>query len=218
MSEGLKRGLVIFGALAVIAGSCTWIYFAQTTETKLNTVLHQRVGEILAEQTAELAGHHGKVVTIAIPTREWPELKVQLKAFNAHLKKLGQFEVRDYEMDTKDQPKYGLGTGLSGRRYVRTVNKNTNAVVVVSFIGAPKLDKEDLAELKAQPKLIAEARGTDTLPKLFKQKLIDVAVVMRFQFPSPGPENPRTPDEWFARRYQIVTATNAHFLPKPEGE
>lgn len=211
-----KNTLTAIVAVAVIAGACCWIYFGQVNAAKYNLALHQRVGEVLAEQAAEIAGGKGKVVTIAIETKEWPELKTQIEAFNTTLATLGKFEVRDYEVDTKDQPKYGVGTGLSGRRYVRTVLKNKDAAVFVSFIGAPKLDEAEMTELGMKPKLVAEARSTDNLPKLFKHELIQVAVAARYQYPSPAPENPKTADEWFTKHYQIVTAKTAHTLPKPE--
>ncbi len=215
-----KNTLTAIAAIGVIAAACSWIYFGQANAAKHNIILHQRVGEVLAEQTVELIGTKGKVVTIAIATKEWPELKTQIEAFNKRLATLGKFEVRDYEMDTKDQPKYGVGTGLSARRYIRTVKKNENADVFVSFIGAPKMDEAERAELEAgkKPKLIAESRGTDNLIKLFKHELIHIAVASRYQYPSPGPENPKTPDEWFTKQYQIVTPKTANTLPKPEAD
>jgi len=30
--------------------------------------------------------------------------------------------------------------------------------------------------------------------------------VPRYEFPAPGPENPKTPQEWFDKRFQIVTS------------
>ncbi|TAL06339.1 MAG: hypothetical protein EPO07_02015 [Verrucomicrobia bacterium] len=216
MTENFKRGLTAVAAVAVIAASALWIYRAQTSDRKQNVALHTHIGEVLAEQTAALAGKKARVVTLSIETKEWPELKTQIAAFKAQLKKLGDYEVREYEMDTKDQPKYGVGSGLSGRRYVRTVNKNKTADIFVSFIGAPHMTKEDLAELETKPKLVVEARAVDNLSKLFQHQILEVAVVSRFQFPSPAPEKPKTTEEWFIKRYQIVTATNAAGLPKPE--
>jgi len=216
MTDNFKRGLTAVAAVAVIAASAFWIYHEQTSDRKQNVALHTHIGEVLAEQTAALAGKKARVVTLSIETKEWPELKTQIAAFKAQLKKLGDYEVREYEMDTKDQPKYGVGSGLSGRRYVRTVNKNKTADIFVSFIGAPHMTKEDLAELETKPKLVVEARAVDNLSKLFQHQMIEVAVVSRFQFPSPAPEKPKTTGEWFIKRYQIVTATNAAGLPKPE--
>ena len=204
------------GCILVIIASCVAIYFTQFRAVKFNVGLHQRIGEVLAEQTARLIGTKGKVVVIAIETREWPELKRQLEAFNATLAKLGDFEVREYELDPKDQPKYSVGSGLSGRRYVRTVNKNTDAAVFVSFIGAPSFKEGDREQLSFSPKLIVESRSIDDISGLFSEGLLDVAVVSRFKFPAPSPKSPSTPDEWFTKQYQIVTTQTAPLLPKPQ--
>jgi len=216
MKSGLKQRLVGAAAIAVILASCTWIYFTQIKTARHNVGLHQKVGEVLAEQAAQLVGKKGHVVTIAISTKEWPELKTQIDAFKAKLKQLGDYELREYELDTKDQPKYGVGSGLSGRRYVRTVKKNLNADLFVSFVGAPKLTSDEAAELVKKPRLIAESRSGDNLPGLFERKLIDVAVVSRFEFPAPGPEKPTTPEQWFTKRYQVLTASPGGSLSKAE--
>ena len=50
-----------------------------------------------------------------------------LTSFRRALKKLGDYEIKEHELDTKDQAKYGLGAGLSGRRFVRTVKNNPGA-------------------------------------------------------------------------------------------
>lgn len=216
MTSQAKRILSVAFLVAVIAAACAWIYFAEIKTKQHNVALHQRIGEVLAEQTAALIGKKGKVVMISIENKDWPELKTQIESFNAALKKLGTYEVREYKMDTKDQPKYGVGSGLSWRRYVRTVKKNENADVFVSFVGAPKVSDEESGELEKKPKLIVESRSTDNLPKLFEKQLVQIAVVSRFQFPSPVKENPRTPQEWFTKRYQIVVAAGVAALPKAE--
>ena len=168
---------------------------------------------LLAEAPSVL---YRRAINELIAAKEWPELKIQIDAFKAALKKLGQYEVREYEMDTKDQPKYGLGSGLSGRRYVRTVKKNEKADLFVSFVGAPKLSSEEVAELGNKPMLIVESRSGENLYGLFQDKLVVAAVVSRFQFPAPAPEKPHTPDEWFVKRYQILTPDDVKILPKAE--
>lgn len=216
MSSSAKKTLISLAAVLVIIGSAAWIYWHEFKVPKHDAELHTRVGEVMAEQTAMIAGKTGKIVLIAIPTSGEPELKTQLDAFRARLKTLGDFHLREYEMDTKDQDKYGVGTGLSGRRYVRTANKNLDAAAVVSFIGAPHMKDEDIAELQKVPKLIAEVRSVDHLPKLFKKELISVAVASRFNFPAPGPITSRTAQERFDKRYQIVVAANVAVIPKSE--
>jgi len=216
MNSQHKNRVVAGLAIAVIAGSCVWIYFSQFRKTSHNQDLHRYIGEIMADQAAKILGPKGHIVAMAIDTKDWPELKIQTDAFKAKLKKLGQYEIREYEMDTKDQPKYGVGSGLSGRRYVRTVRKNLKADLFVSFIGAPKLTTEEIAELGGKPKLLAESRSGDNLPTLFENKLIVAAVVSRFQFPAPGPEKPHTIAEWFHKRYQIVTPQTVQGLQTRE--
>jgi hypothetical protein len=214
MTPKFKNWLIGSLSVAVILGSAAWIYFTQLHAAKHDIGLHRYIGEVLAEETVAALGKKGHVVAIAIDTREWPELKTQIDAFKEKLKKSGDFQLREYQLDTKDQPKYGVGTGLSGRRYVRTVNKNPEADLFVSFVGAPKLTDEEVAELKKKPKLIVESRSGDNVPGLFDRKLLTCAVVSRFQFPAPGPEKPHSPAEWFTKRYQVLTADTAAKIPK----
>ena len=211
-----KNGIVGGLAVATIVASCLWIYFSQFRAAQHNVGLHQHIGQVLAQQAAAAAGKKGHVVAIAIDARDWPELQTQINAFKTELKKLGDYEIKEYQLDTKDQPKYGVGSGLSGRRYVRTVKKNPNADVFVSFVGAPKLTAEEVADLPNKPKLVLESRSGDYVGELFQKQLALAAVVARFQFPAPAPEKPRTPEEWFIKRYQLLTAQNVSLLPKAD--
>ncbi len=217
MTQHIKNTLLAVASLVVIAASGAWIYFHEFRAPKHDVRLHQRVGEIMAEQTAKLVGPKGRLVLITIPTGPEPELKTQLEAFRAMLKKLGTYEIKDHELDTKDQAKYGLGAGLSGRRFVRTVKNNPKADGIVSFVGAPKLSESELAELTKMPKFIAETKSPDHLPKLFDKQIIQVAIASRFTFPAPGPMSPKTPQEWFDKRYQIVLADSARAIQPSEG-
>ena len=159
-----KNALIAIASLLVIAGSASWIYYREFKAPKHDVGLHRRVGEVMAEQTVKLVGTKGRLVLITIPTGPEPELKTQLEAFRATLKKIGNYEIKEHELDTKDQAKYGLGAGLSGRRFVRTVKNNPKADAIISFVGAPKLSDEEIAELTKTPKFIAETRSPDHLP------------------------------------------------------
>lgn len=209
-----KTALLAALCLAAIAGAGLWIYRTEFAGPQFNRTLHQAVGRVLAEETATLLGHTGKVVIIAIELADLPELKVQLEEFSRTLKRFPQIKIKEtYRLETDDKPKYSFGTGLSARRFVRIVNKNTTADAIVSFVGAPALSPEHLAQLKTSPKFIAESRSADKLKKLFEQKVIQAAVVSRFEFPTPVKGAPRSPREWFDQRFQVVTASNAVRLP-----
>ena len=209
-----RQLLTIFFCVAAIAASAFWIYRTQFAAPKFNVALHEAVGRVMAEETARMLGNKGKVVVISIELAGVPELKAQLAAFERALKKFpGVVLHKKYPLETDDKPKYSFGSGLSGRRYVRIVNKNLEADAFVSFVGAPALAPDELKELKKLPPLLAEARSADKLKKPFDQKVLTAAVVQRFQFPTPVKGTPRTSQEWFDQRFQIITATNASNLP-----
>ena len=214
-----KQLLLAGACLLVVAGCAVWTWRTQFAAPRFNVVLHQSVGRALAGETARLVNNSGKVVVIAIELAAVPELKAQLDEFERTLHRFPHIKLeKSYKLETDDKPKYSFGTGLSGRRFVRIVNKNPDADAVVSFIGAPMLSGDEVAQLKKTPLFIAEARSVDKLKSLFDQKILHAAVVSRFQFPTPIKGKPRTPQEWFDQRFQIVTTNNAAELPTGKGE
>lgn len=213
----LIRQLLLMGlCLALIAGAAWSIYRTQFNVTKFNVKLHEGIGRALAEETVRALDGKGEVVGISIELAGVPELKTQIRAFELELRKHPKIKLQKlYTFETDDKPKYSFGAGLSGRRYVRVVNKNLSADAFVSFIGAPTLTTEEVAQLQKRPKFIAEVREPEKVKALFKQKVIHAAVVTRFQFPTPNKNTPRTAAQWFEQRFQIVTASTAHELPDP---
>src|ERR1051326_7814287 len=154
MTSKAKNGFLAIGSAFIIPASAFLIFYQQVETPKHNVALHQRVGEVMAEQTARILERTGRILLITIPVGGQPELQTQLKAFRSTLKQLGDFHLKEHELDTKDQPKYGIGTGLSSRRFVRTVKNNPDTDVLVSFVGAPHLSDEEVAELKHLPKFL----------------------------------------------------------------
>jgi len=215
-NASVKNGVLVVGSILVIAASSFWIYRKHFAAPRINVALHQAVGRVMAEETAGLLNNEGKIVVIAV---ESPELRVQLEAFE---KTLGQFKKvtikKTYMVDTENKPKYGPGSGLSGPRLVRIVNKNPNADAIVSFIGAADISEAEIGQLQARPRLIAESRSAENLKTLFDKQLLHVAVVSRFQFPAPVEGNPGTLRQWFDKRFQIVRPESAATLPSSAAE
>jgi hypothetical protein len=215
MSSSLKdrkQALVAAASVMVIAASTTWIYLHHFRGPGVNEVLHIGVGQVMAQETARLLGNHGKIMIVTIDPKKFPELKVQMETFHKTLKSLGKFSVeRTFTLDTEDKQKYRTGAGLSGRRFLRIVAKSSTADAIVSFVGAPDLSSEETATVTKWPKFIAETRSPEKLKNLFEKKVIQAAVVSRFDFPSPGTVKPKTPSEWFTNRFQVIT--NAASLP-----
>ena len=209
-----KKWITAAGLLAVIAGASLWIYFHHFAAPQFNVTLHKAVGRVMAEETARLLNRHGKLVLIAIETPAGSELQIQLKEFEKALKAFsGMAIAKNYTLETDKKPKYGVGSGLSARRFIRIVNKNTTADAIVSFVGAPDLSDDEMRQLEAKPKFIAEARSAEKLKKLFDKQVLHAAVVSRFQFPSPVEGKPSSPRQWFDKRFQIITTENAASLP-----
>ncbi len=204
-----KQKWLAVGALLVTAASGFCVYYTQSRPTELNAPLNQGVGEMLAEETAHLVGPHGTVAIVTVEGHEVPELKVQINAFQKHLKELGNISVKDQvRVDPGDNPKYRAGAGLSARHFLKIARKNTGVDALVSFIGAPPLSDEEIAEMKSIPKFIAETHSPEKLARLFQKNILQVAIVPRYEFPAPGPRKPRTNREWFDHCFQIVAATN----------
>jgi hypothetical protein len=205
--------------ILISAASLGWIYFRQFAAPKVNVALHTAVAQVMAEQTAQVLGGRGKIVVIAMDTPKGSELKIQLEEFERALKHFPGVTIsKTYMLETENRPKYGPGSGLSGRRFVRAVNKNTTADAMVSFVGAPDLSDEEIGQLQARPKFIAETRSAAKLRKLFDKQLIHVAIVSRYQFPAPVEGNPVTLRQWFDKRFQILTAEAVSALPAATAE
>jgi len=209
-----KEILLLSGSLAAIIGSCLWIYFTQFAQPAFNVPLHQRVGEVLAQETARLIHTQGQVVVVTMDASKEPELKAQMQIFEKTLKKLGPISIKELPVETDDKPHYRTGAGLSSRRFLRILKKSATADAIVSFIGAPRMTEEELAQVDRAPKFVAECRSPDRIKRLFDKKLLQVAVVNRIEYPAPVKHNPKTPKQWFEKYYQVVTAENASILPK----
>ncbi len=107
-------------------------------------------------------------------------------------------------LDPGDNPKYRPGSGLSAKRFLKIVRKNAGADAIVSFVGAPELSDEELAQMKSVPKFIAEAHSPEKFTNLLEKKILLAAIVPRYEFPAPGPKKPATGRQWFDHYFQIL--------------
>ena len=213
-NQAVKKWITGAGSVAVIAGASLWIYFHHFAAPQFNVSLHQAVGRVMADETARLVNRRGKLVLIIIETPAGSELQIQVKEFEKALKAFSGISIaKSYTLETDKKPKYGVGSGLSARRFIRIVNKNTTMDAIVSFVGAPELSDDEMRQLEAKPKFIAEARSAEKLKKLFEKEILHAAVVSRFQFPSPVEGKPATSRQWFDKRFQLITTENAASLP-----
>ena len=147
-----------------------------------------------------------------------PDCAAPLRAFEKALKALGPMSVKELPMDTEDKPQYRTGAGLSSRRFLRLLKKTGTAKAIVSFIGAPRMTDDELAQVEKAPKFVAECRSPDKVKKLFEKNILHVAVINRFDYPAPIKHNPKTPKQWFEKYYQVIKTETASDLPKYSGD
>jgi len=205
-----KQALLAAGAIIAILASAAWIYWFEFGASTQNVKLHQAVGQVIAEETSRLVGHLGKIVVVTVDNHTAPELKIQIDSFQNHLKQLGGITIKDIiVLDPGYNPKYRPGAGLSAKRFLKIVRKNPGADGIVSFVGSPELTAEELTQMKAVPKFIAETHSPEKLVNLLEKKILLSAIVPRFEFPAPGPRKPQTSRQWFDRYFQILSPETA---------
>src|SRR3989442_7348244 len=138
ISRRTKAWLVAIAFIAVIDFCAIWTYRTQFVAPKFNVVLHQAVGRVIAEETSRLLDKRGKIIIVAMEFAKVPEMRVQIDAFKEALQSIGGgiSVKKTYKLQTEKQPKYGLCSGVSSRRYVCIVKQKTDTDAILSFIRA----------------------------------------------------------------------------------
>jgi hypothetical protein len=201
-----KQKLIASAAIIAILVSAFFIYRTQFAGHSQNAKLHQAVGQVMAEETSRLVGPAGKILLVTTDNRTAPDLKIQIEAFRKRLALLGSITIKDtLVLDPGDSPKYRPGAGLSAKHFLKIVRKNGDVNALVSFVGAPELTDQEMAQMKTVPKFIAETHSPERLTKLLEKKVLLSAIVPRFEFPAPGPHKPETSRQWFDRYFQVIS-------------
>jgi hypothetical protein len=204
MTPRIKKGLQATGLILVIAASLysLYPYVAGPAES---SPLHERLGEVMAEQTAELLAHTGKVAVITLHSSEFPILQAQLNGFKRALRRSRIQVEKVIVLDTKGSAKYGPGRGLSSQKFLRIRDHYRNVDALVSFVGVPDLGDQDLKNLQGPgPKIVAEAKFSERLEKLLENQIVQAAVVPRFVFPAPVSKRSHSAKDEFQLYFQVV--------------
>src|SRR5262245_61434467 len=208
-----KQWLIAAISLIAILAAGLSIHFHLRQPDRGDTPpMDQIVGETLAEEVIDALGGTGRIVLVTLEKGRLADLDKYVDAFRHRIYKTPIKIANTDEISSEKAGKYGPGSGMSAKRFVRIMEKHRNVDAIVSFVGTPDGEDKELENLKAPVvKFIAFSRAPDDIDELFKNKLLTSAIVPRFQFPAPGSEKPRSRAEWFAKYYQIVRADT----PKP---
>jgi len=200
------KNLVAVGAIVAIVAAGVVIYHnTRPPKDEVKLSLQEAIGEALAEETIKATESKGKIVLITLEEGQSPELDQYVAAFKDRIYDTPVKIARTDHISDEKSGKYGPGSGMSGKRFVRIIKKYPEADAIVSFVGTPDGEDEALKEVTAPvPKFIAFSRAPDDIDEMFDDKLLFAAVVPRFEFPAPGPEKPKTKQEMFQKYYQVV--------------
>lgn len=184
----------------------------------INRKPHQALGQVLAEEAGKLLGVGGKVTVITRDTTTFknPAIDAQLDGFKETLKR--DRITLAATIVTRLNP-ISLVSAPEGD-FFNAMKKQTDADVIVSFMGPPVLNEAQVAKLgERRPKVIALCSGTMplrvNLKRLFDQKLLHAAVLSR-DHALAGPPLSDAPRDWFDRLYQLVTPASLAEVPLPD--
>jgi hypothetical protein len=200
--------LITLILLAAIIAAVVSIFFQlRKPQDDRTPPMDQIIGEALAEEVAHALANTGQIVLVTLEKGQSPELDKCVDAFKHRIYKTPIKVANTDKISSEKAGKYGPGSGMSGKRFVRIMRKYPPTHLIVSFVGTPDGEDKELRDLGPPlPQFIAFSRAPDDIDELFQHKLLVAAIVPRFQFPAPGPEKPKTNREWFEKYYQVVRA------------
>ncbi len=240
-----NRPRVISSALLAIAlagGAIFWTLHSPRASSASKPL--EGLGAALAQAAIQAVGNHGQIVLVTfslvqsrppgfpapagsqtmdpahpVAAPAAPPIQPQLDGFRNALRAYPGVVIIGTE-----SVELGLAPGAlatpdrdSVANYFELATKYPNADAIVSLTDAPNLDPEDLRRLpKHLPKVITLANISDVpnLRRLFEAGVLHTAILPRRE-PAPETAPPRTPAEWFARYFWVVTPANIDLLPKP---
>jgi TusA-related sulfurtransferase len=170
---------------------------------------HEALGQVLAEEALKQMGPGARLMVIARDpqTYQMPAAVAQYAGFQGALKQAGKSAavVRLVKMDPLRV------VGVAPGEFADLLRQSKEADVIVSFLGPPVLDGEQLAKLGAKrPRVLAVCSGAMparvNLKTIFDQKLLQAAVVSRLDAPAqPAVGTSRSA---FDRQFKLITAAN----------
>jgi len=172
------------------------------------------VGRIVAGETARLLDKTGQIVVVGFDYRGKPEQVVtETDAFLQEIKKQG-ITVAGTELQDPVALKQGEKM-LPGDTYLALLQKYPSVDAIVSFVGPPQLSDAQMAELGPKvPKCVAVSLYSFAGRRLFHDRIIQVAVLPRFQPLGPNVPEPKSDQEWFDQNFQVVHVEDASKLPE----
>jgi len=197
----------MLGSIGLLVGK-----LCRAPSSPFHAILHavdRAVGEVAAEQTAQLLGQQGHLVLLAVDTSRFKNLQAdtQRQAFLQAVKKYRALRVVATEWVDPTTIRGGADFGLDSRVFFEALARHPQAAALVSLVGAPHLTDEEMDRLpQPLPRLVAvQAMGCRAdLRRWHARKLVQVEIAPRALPPSADARPPKSAREWFARYYEVL--------------
>jgi len=212
------KSKTLLSAVVVLGLLCASSFLVLTQrESKIELNPYQALGAVAAEETIKVMGDKHQIVVVAQDTREieMPALSAQLKSFQATAHKQPRVTV-DLETVAMDaMTMMSAGGRIPPEPFFKIVQKYPQAGAIVLFLGFPELAKRDLDLLQQRAqKVIVVAGYRPDYRMLLERRLIDLAIVPRFDALPDTATKPKTLREWFEQEYVIVAPDTTAALPR----
>ncbi|HWX19246.1 MAG TPA: hypothetical protein VN578_04975 [Candidatus Binatia bacterium] len=187
-------------------------------ETRVLLQPSEALANVLAEETARLAGPKKQVAVIS-PDAHWGTVSTVEQAFRNILKKQGFTVVTAKAANVGDPMRRGR-LGLKPGDFIDALEQSTNAGAIVSFAGAPMLSSADTARILSghPPVLVVATASLGNVPGLWGDPthlavLLDNQTLALAIVDGAGPaaqpsDKSDAPHALFAQNYHILTRQN----------
>ncbi|WP_040546703.1 hypothetical protein [Pedosphaera parvula] len=188
-------------------------------ETQALLAPSEALGKVLAEETAKAAGAKKQIILIN-PDASWGPTSLAEKAFKAALSKQG-FSIASVKSVNVGDPMKSGQVGLKAADFLEALQKSPDAGAVVSFAGAPLLDKASAAGLPLQypPVLVVATASLGDVPgigndrtllaQMIEARLVQEAIIDGTEAASPTGGKPDADRELFGQHFQILRASDS---------
>ena len=216
-AKSLNRPIV--AVIAVVATVVSLAYLAYQMiprQPKLDLNPYIGIGERMAGEITKLVGQKGHLVLVTMEVQDFRLIgqDAQIEAFERALKKLGGPSISATEHHLVGSRVAGPPSGGFPRDlYIRLLERYAYVDAFVSFVGPPELTDKDYDLLPQRlPKMLIFSQSGVGLKKLFKEGIIQVAILPNRHAGSAPVPDTMTPAEWFSRYYEVVTPAEADSL------
>lgn len=216
---GNKKIVGIVAALVIVAATGSLWVSLVGFPPRVDLRPHEALGEVLAQEALKQLGSGGRVFLMQrdIALYPNPAAAAQVRAFQRALRRAG-VAVAGTNVVKIDPLRL---VGAPPAEFFQLLKKASEADVIVSFLGPPVLNADQLARLSGKtPKVIAVCSGAMpnqvNLKRAYEAKLLHTAVLSRVEVSGNSPSGVNA-QAWFDHYFMLATsATMVPSTPIPE--